>query len=192
MLKRHYFTPLFLLLGLMSACTQQQWDTFTQAGKPQNKPDAPDSISYVSATPSVPEPQYVSALEEAIAEFDAPDTLLTENNATAAPAPSIVGETAGVLGTPAGGSGVTLLNPAMRSRLNDALKTTPTGGDVKWTAGDLTYSLAPNSPVYTPQHSGGQCRDALLTIYGDGFTNIRKRSLFCQSGPSADWVITLK
>lgn len=190
MLKTRYFTPLFLLLGLMSACTQQQWDSFTQAGKTQKNPNAPDSISYVSATPSVPEPQYVSALEEAIAEFDTPDTpILTENSATT---PSIAGETAGVLGTPAGGNGITLLEPAMRARLNDALKTTPTGGDVKWSAGNLTYSLAPNSPVYTPQHSGGQCRDALLTIYGDGFTNIRKRSLFCQSGPSADWVMTLK
>ena len=170
-----------LALGV-SGCNYAAWKPIL----PHNAPDD-KSVGYVSAHPSEPDLHYVSALEAAREEFettaDAPSPTHTR--------PHALDTSHGILGTPAGGTGVTLLNPAMRTRLNDALKTTPTGGEVTWTGGDLTYTLAPNSPVYIPQHSGGQCRDAVLTIFGDGFTNMRERSLFCQSGPRADWVIVL-
>ncbi|MFZ2620758.1 MAG: hypothetical protein WAX89_07800 [Alphaproteobacteria bacterium] len=87
------------------------------------------------------------------------------------------------------GIGVTLADDEMRSRLNDALTTTPLNGQARWENQGLVYIFLPNSPVYMPHRSGGRCRDGVFTVYGDGFTNQKVRGLFCQTGPAADWLL---
>ena len=157
----------------------------------------PRVASYVSASPEqVYVDEYVSALDAAQAEHAAQEFEQTPQEETSvATATKHQWEDATKLwGRPptSTSQGVTLTDENLRQRLNDALETTPLGGTAKWDAANLTFLFVPNSPVYTPHHSGGRCRDGVFAVYGDGFTDQRFRGLFCQSGPSADWIIHLK
>jgi hypothetical protein len=86
------------------------------------------------------------------------------------------------------GDGVTILNKQVRSRFNDAIATTPSEGKVEWRYGKNQFIFMPNSPIFQPFYSGGNCRDGVF-IHFDGVKNDRTRGLFCQKGPGADWYI---
>ncbi len=141
--------------------------------------------AYVSAQPQ--DSQYVSALLEA--QKDAENKPTQPIWPTVEPTTKIL--SVDIWGVPPGGdgTGVSLKEPYMRARLNDALNTTPLGGRAQWQNADLTYLFLPNSPVYTAHQTGGRCRDGVLAIYGDGFNDQRIRGLFCQTGPAADWLL---
>ena len=113
---------------------------------------------------------------------------------TSTPSVTVWGNATQLWGKPptSGRAGVTLNEESLRTRLNDALSTTPLGGTAKWNSGNLTFMFVPNSPVYTPHHSGGRCRDGVFAIYGDGFTDQCLRGLFCQSGPGANWLLIMQ
>jgi hypothetical protein len=86
------------------------------------------------------------------------------------------------------GSGVTIMNKQIRKRFNDAIATTPVQGKVEWRYGKSQFIFMPNSEIYQPFYSGGNCRDGVF-IHFDGKTNERTRSLFCQQGIGSDWFI---
>ena len=158
----------------------------------------PHSIGYVSASPAADETAYVSAMEEAQAEWDAQTDPAAEveviEHLQAQQVDDSWADSTTLWGRPPASTedGKTLLDESLRQRLNDALQTTPLGGSAKWQEQNLTFEYRPNSPVYKPHFSGGRCRDGVFAIYGDGFTDQRFRGLFCQSGPGADWLLLMQ
>lgn len=86
------------------------------------------------------------------------------------------------------GEGATILNKQIRGRFNDAIATTPTEGKVEWRYGKHQFIFMPNSAIFQPFYSGGNCRDGVF-IHFDGVKNDRTRALFCQKGPGADWYV---
>ena len=93
-------------------------------------------------------------------------------------------------GTPTGavGQGVTVMDYQVRSRLNDALNTTPLDGEARWRQGSRSFIVKPNSEIYQPYRSGGNCRDAIFIHYATE-NEETVRGLFCQSGRGADWFL---
>ncbi len=93
-----------------------------------------------------------------------------------------------IWGKPVGsvGEGVTLMVVENRKRFNDALTTTPVGSQAKWRYGDGKFIFMPNSDVYEPYYSGGNCRDGVFIHYDQGREE-KIRGLFCQKGRGSDW-----
>tara|TARA_R110000868_G_scaffold218576_2_gene469335 strand:+ start:260604 stop:261230 length:627 start_codon:yes stop_codon:yes gene_type:complete len=93
-------------------------------------------------------------------------------------------------GKPVGsvGEGVTLMNVDLRTRFNDALSTTPMSSQARWRYGNRSFIFMPNSEIFQPYYSGGNCRDGVFVDYVDGMEE-RLRGLFCQTGRGADWYL---
>lgn len=93
-------------------------------------------------------------------------------------------------GKPAGsvGQGVTLLDEKLRSRLNDALSTTPLEGEARWAVGAQQFLFMPNGAIYNPFRSGGSCRDGIFISY-NGKMEDEVRGLFCRQGIGSDWYL---
>lgn len=85
-------------------------------------------------------------------------------------------------------NGFVLSGDARRKRFEDALSTTPQGGEVRWASGSQMFLFKPNSAIYQPYYSGGRCRDAVLMVTG-GPQPQKTRGLFCQRAPGASWVM---
>lgn len=86
------------------------------------------------------------------------------------------------------GDGVTLMNAELRTRFNDALSTTPVSSQARWRYGKRSFIFMPNSDIFQPYYSGGNCRDGVFVNYIDGREE-RLRGLFCQQGRGADWYL---
>ncbi|MFT7144699.1 MAG: hypothetical protein ACI8QY_000753 [bacterium] len=86
------------------------------------------------------------------------------------------------------GDGVTLMNTELRTRFNDALSTTPMSSQARWRYGDRSFIFMPNSDIFQPYYSGGNCRDGVFVNYIEGREE-RLRALFCQKGRGADWYL---
>ena len=152
----------------------------------------PNTVPYVSAHHAnykeyVTEPQknsgqeYISAWLEAQMEEERNGISVNQQNSK--PRSDLWGTPPGIVG-----AGVTLINKSMRESLNDALSTTPLNGQAKWKYGDRQFMFMPNSEVYQPYHSGGNCRDAIIIHFGNS-SQERLRGLFCQQGRGSDWLL---
>lgn len=84
------------------------------------------------------------------------------------------------------GEGLTLMNESLRKRFNDALSTTPVGSQAKWRYNDRSFIFMPNSDIFQPFYSGGNCRDGVFINYKNDREE-KVRGLFCQKGRGADW-----
>lgn len=84
--------------------------------------------------------------------------------------------------------GVTLLDDTLRTRFNDAVSTTPVSSQARWRYGDYSFIFMPNSDIYQPFYSGGNCRDGVFVNFQSGAEE-RLRGLFCQKGRGADWYL---
>lgn len=156
--------------------------------------------SYVSATSN--EQEYVSALNAAMEEY-AEERMQSQALAVGTPEKTLpathVTRTTRTAYTSdlwreaplSEGEGLVLADDEAQVRLNDALQTTPSGSKAGWESAGLTITVIPNSPLYTPYHSGGRCRDAVVAIHGDGFYDEAKRGLFCQQGNGSAWLLQL-
>ncbi|MAF31355.1 MAG: hypothetical protein CMF60_04035 [Magnetococcales bacterium] len=154
---------------------------------------------YISREDSVSYKEYVSALEEAKKESSAKSQPSYENpidefiaglgDEDAIEYESLEGSSLSSLwGKPLGsiGEGVTIMNLGVRKRFNDALSTTPVGSQAKWRSGESRFIFMPNSDVYQPYYSGGNCRDGVFVNLSQGREE-KVRGLFCQKGRGADW-----
>ncbi len=126
---------------------------------------------------------YISALDEAKADMQVEAIIPLEQEQGDARGFSLWVPSEGGLG-----SGFVFSGALQRKRLEDALETTPPGGEVRWKAGVQNFLFKPNSPIYQPHYSGGRCRDAVVLVTG-GAQQHKTRGLFCQRAPGASWVM---
>lgn len=189
--------------ALLVSCT----GSYTPYGQPHYKKGVPivsasrGTDEYISrGTKSYKE--YVSALEEAkqeemygkqikgdpIDDYVAGLTEETESVSTVRFEKLDSPNLSSIWGKPVGsvGEGVTLMTAENRKRFNDALTTTPVGSQAKWRYGDRSFIFMPNSDVYQPYYSGGNCRDGVFIHYDQGREE-KIRGLFCQKGRGSDW-----
>ncbi len=129
---------------------------------------------------------YVSALDEAKADMATEKVVSAESEElyTDSFSPWVKAES-GL------GEGYVFSTGSHRKRFEDALETTPQGGEVRWQAGSQAVLFKPNSAIYQPYYSGGRCRDAVVMVTG-GVQQHKTRGLFCQRAPGASWVMVSK